>query len=550
MRRLNKLVWIPLLLIAVSVLTVDIQANAQQTPEVSLISQYTVGRYGYGVINETLSFHNNSTSQLSIPNFSLGFTQEIANLVSYYNYTFGYHVTQSTNSSIYQVNSSGQVVKPGSVSTFSLQLFLPKIVKTTNSSIYIYLMLSPSINISLSSSKFVIRMPSYTQLKNVPPGFGYTTTGSNTTYFRTDKNIQHLDAKSLVAQIQTSNQMDFHPLTVYKASRKLSFSSSGQIMVTDTITFRNDGVTTLSTLTVSPLTKRNTKIIVVASSQPPLLNPVTVSLSGYGIPLSASGLNSPVQSNTNYTISYTYQLDPSYYTASGGIVTLKLPLYPPIPAVVEKYTISVQTQPGVRVLAGQTLEEDNVNIFSTGTVEYKLQVTVAWSSDYFVPLASLVFFVLLFGFMVVKRESLAEEKLEEPSQKISAMIKAFEERNSIIVDSLEELKEKKKEGKTYFDELRSRIDSFRSKALQRLNEARQTTVSQTILDLLNMVQNTEKEVERAVKDLINLYEQLHSNKVKKETFDKLLPNYRKRLERSLNALSDLLNELQRESKQA
>jgi hemerythrin-like domain-containing protein len=548
MRRLLKKLACIILVLLLALAFFGPDAHAESKPEITLTSQYIIGRYGFGVINETVSFHNNSTSPIPLPSFRIGITQDIGKLVSYFNATSGFEVLNSANMSTYQVNPRGKVLQPNSTLTFALKLFMPSIVYSKNNSIYIYLLLSPSFNLSVSSSKLVIKMPASTQLVNAPHGYGYTTTGTNTTYFKMDKNIKSLVANSTVTQIQTSSAMDFHPLRVFSASRSFSFSSSGQIIVTDSITFRNEGVTTLSTLTVSPLTSANSKVTVVASSQPPLLNPVSVSLSGYGIQLSASGLNSPVASGTNYTISYSYTLDQKYYTTSGNTVILDVPLTPPIPTSVDSYTITVQGQPGVRLVSGQTFTGKNLNIFSSGKVSFKLGVTIAWTADYFVPLASLLFFALLLGFITVRGES-KEEKKEEPVERVSAMIKAFEEKNSIVVDAIEEMKEKK-EGKTYFDEIRSRIEGLRTKALQRLNEAKQVAVSQDILEVLNMIQNTEREADRAARDLINLYEQHYTNKVSRETFERLLPSYKKRLDRSLNALSDLLNEAQRESKQA
>jgi len=47
---------------------------------------------------------------------------------------------------------------------------------------------------------------------------------------------------------------------------------------------------------------------------------------------------------------------------------------------------------------------------------------------------------------------------------------------------------------------------------------------------------------------LNLYEQYYTRRMRQETFEKLLPSYRKRLESALNQLSDQLNLTQREAK--
>ncbi|HEV2226030.1 MAG TPA: hypothetical protein VGR56_04405, partial [Nitrososphaerales archaeon] len=102
--------------------------------------------------------------------------------------------------------------------------------------------------------------------------------------------------------------------------------------------------------------------------------------------------------------------------------------------------------------------------------------------------------------------------------------------------------------KAYFDELRGRLDTFRSRALQRLNEVRQKAASQRFAEVVGQIQVTEREVERAAKDKLNLYQQYYLKQMRKEVYDRLLPQYTKRLERALNQLSDELHTVQREAK--
>ena len=130
------------------------------------------------------------------------------------------------------------------------------------------------------------------------------------------------------------------------------------------------------------------------------------------------------------------------------------------------------------------------------------------------------------------------------------MIKAFVDKTELINGLWAEIdgKEPNEIDKAYFDGLRSRLDSFRSRALQRLNEVRQKSTSQKFSEVVGQIQLTEREVDRAAKDKLNLYQQYHLRQMRKEVYDRLLPQYTKRLERALNQLSDELHTVQREAK--
>jgi uncharacterized membrane protein YheB (UPF0754 family) len=169
-----------------------------------------------------------------------------------------------------------------------------------------------------------------------------------------------------------------------------------------------------------------------------------------------------------------------------------------------------------------------------------------------VPLASAIFAVLLFALFVSRTKTTEEEETEEESatERASAMIKAFEDKTSLINQILAEVPsiDPNDRTKVYFDGLRSRLDSYRSRALQRLNEVKQKSTTQKFFDLLNELHTTEREVDRAAKDTINLYEQYYTNRMRKDVFDRLLPTYRKRLEKALDQLSEELHVAQREAK--
>jgi len=189
--------------------------------------------------------------------------------------------------------------------------------------------------------------------------------------------------------------------------------------------------------------------------------------------------------------------------------------------------------------------------WQTGKVTYTYGLSVGWAIGEGVPIATVVFALLLIGLFVSRTTTEAEEEEEESSSELaSTMIKAFDEKTNLINNLWSEIaaKDPNELDKKYFDEIRGRLDTFRSRAVQRLNELKQKSTSQRFFEVVNQMQATEREVDRAAKDKLNLYQQYYLRQMRKDVFDRLLPQYTKRLEKALNQLSDELHTVQREAK--
>ena len=132
------------------------------------------------------------------------------------------------------------------------------------------------------------------------------------------------------------------------------------------------------------------------------------------------------------------------------------------------------------------------------------------------------------------------------------MIKAMEEKISLFQQFQTDMAQKSQGTVTRndFNKIRNELEALKVRAMGRLNAVRQAAESQRYMDLLNQLQEAEREEDRAAKDLLNLYDQYQSKRMREETFKRLLPSYKKRLDSATNHLSDLLNLAQREGKQA
>ncbi len=543
-----------LLLLLVAQLPIQLAAHAQGAPQVEVRSQYVLNTYGYAVINEMVRFTNNGTSPLQVPDHvTVGFGN-LSSMIATYNFT-GRGFSQLSANSVggpFTVGG-GQSIAAGSSANFTLSVLLNNVVfSAKNGSLEALLLTRPSLSVQAGTLLQVVKMPDSTTLASPPLGLTQSGTESNVTYSATQKNVTLQDAQTEVRAVKGSAAQDFHPLRAYHASRTLSVGAVGAPFVIDSISFKNLGTTTLSNLVVAPLTTSKGQVTVVPAAEPRLLSPATVALANYGIELSNSAIGYPVPAGANYTITYQYPLDHKYYTVAGGLVTVNLPTSPPIAAFIGSYAISISVPTGVKVVRGPPQAFADVNPWQNGEATMAYGLSVGWAVAAGIPAASAVFVLLLVGLFVSKTTLTEEEETEEESstERATAMIKAFDEKTGLINGLWPEVASADPNvlDKEYFDEIRGRLDAFRSRALQRLNEVKHNSTTQKFFDLLNQIHTTEREVDRAAKDKLNLYEQYYTRRMRKEVFGRLLPQYTKRLERALNQLSDELHVVQREAK--
>jgi hypothetical protein len=545
-----------LLLLLFALFPTQLPAHAQTSPRIDVRSSYIIDRYGFATINESVKFTNNGTLAVQVPSLTFG-VGNLSSKVAGYNLTGNGFSLGTPASPGGPFSVSGGSVQAGNSTSFVLSLLINGVVSTAkNGSLQVLTLSSPTISNQVDRLFEVVSMPASTTFRSAPLGLKANLGGTNNTYSASLSNVAPQSAQTSVRAITKSSVQDFHPLRVYSASRVISASSNGSPLLTDTIKFGNRGTTALTGLYVAALAASNARVTILASADPRLINPYSIPLTNGAIDLSLVAVGYPtsgVPAGANYTISYQYALGSNYFSVAGGQVKLSMPERPPINAFVDSYTISLALPQGASVLQGAPGYLTNVTPWQKGQSQVAYALTLGWAIDSAVPAASVMFVLLLLG-LFVSRTTTAEEEVAEEEESsgelASTMIKAFDEKTNLINSLWPEIeaKDPNELDKEYFDELRGRLDSFRSRALQRLNEVRQKSASQRFSDIVNQIQATEREVDRAAKDKLNLYQQSYLRQMRKEVFDRLLPQYTKRLERALNQLSDELHTVQREAK--
>ena len=534
-------------------------ATAQGPSQVDVKSLYTLNRYGYATVNETVMITNNGTAAIQVPSVTIGF----GNLSS--------HVVATTISSGFSIGTppstggpftvtSDQSIQAGGNATFVLSALVDNVVSTAkNGTLEVLTLSSPSISVQVSKILDVVQMPVSTAFSSSPPSLTPSLSGSNNTYSATFTDVTP-SALTSVRTISESSVSDFNPLHVYSARRTITPSANGTPLVTDEIQFENLGTIPMSQIYLSVLNLPNTKVTIVTATatEPVLLPPFSLTLSGGALQLTSFTAGYPsngVQTGTNFTLTYQYPLSSRYYSVSGGQVSLNIPDSPPVSAFADSYNITLSLPQGARAVQGAPTRLTSVTPWQNGTTHLAYSLSSGWFIEGGIPVASVVFVLLLIGLFVARTTAVeaggeeAEEE-ESSSEQASSMINAFDEKTDLINGLWQEIEAKDPNDidKAYFDELRGRLDAFRSKALGRLNEVKQKSTTQKFFEVVNQIQVTEREVDRAAKDKLNLYQQYYLKQMRKEVFDRLQPQYTKRLERALNQLSDELHTVQREAK--
>jgi len=190
----------------------------------------------------------------------------------------------------------------------------------------------------------------------------------------------------------------------------------------------------------------------------------------------------------------------------------------------------------------------SVTPISTGSVQFTYTVGVGWAADQAIP-AGIFVFAVAFAMFAIQRPATGEEG-EKGSGKTSDVLRAFDEKTGLEAQYVAEFASATKGSisKADFDRMRNEVSELRSRAIQRLNEMKQVLGSGRQFDVFTRVADAEKEEDRAFRDLLNLYTQYHGNRMNEETFKRLLPNYKKRVDSAINHLSDLLHEAKTEEK--
>jgi hypothetical protein len=537
-------------------------AQTSGTPVVTLTHQYIINEFGFGFLNDTFVFHNNGTSPVQVPSFQLGIPDSVASHAVAFTVpqASSYTESKTDNGTVttITVTPTSPTLAPGAYSTVGVDAYLTNILNITAGSATPFgalILLSPSVNIEVNTLNLLVEVPDGGSIAPAPAGFIALPDSTPATYSITKTNV----TPTILTQYATltdTNEAYFLPVQVTNVVRTVIPGTNGYPEIQDLVTLRNLASYSISSLPLSLLSDSITTVTIVPSSVPPVINPTPVTLTNGALTLTDPPFSAPVQAGDNFTFAMTYSVPHSLVKTSGSTVTVSLPYTLPISGVVGNYTLKLQLPAGMHAVGPSRISVANATSLSGQSATVSYSVSPGWGAGQAAPVASLVFAAVFIVLALKRPESEGKKEDEEEEARVIDMlpdlIKGLEDKIALFSQFQTSVAGKVQGGVTraQFSKIRNEIDALKTRSINSLNEIKQTAGSKRFLELLNQIQDAEREEDRAAKDLLNLYDQYHSRRMREDTFRRLLPNYRKRWDAAANHLSDLLNMAQEEGKQA
>ncbi len=521
----------------------------------TLVNSEQFTAYGQFLVNETLVASANTSQPLSSVTF--GFPGNYSG--DMYAMSAGYYIGSShysstvsskiSNNTLVTLSLSPQIPAATSANVslgfYVLNAYKPLTTSPTSSTYLVPMLFYPSVSVPVDNISSKVQFPYQTTAPLSNP-FAFTSFVGGSplvedwTY--SSNNVTALQPRWGEVQMN-STSADSGYLDFQNIQRTLSVDASGNIIMQDTITVKNLGLNTLTNLQFSFLTN-STTIAIEPSSEPPLSNVQTMTLSNGEMDL--SGINRQVEPNDAVTVIMQYNLGSQYWNYSAGVYHVRIPGTAPVNALVDSFSI------GYNVPSDYVVLKSPVSLSLTNTTGYSQNSLLTFrrgigsAFGFALPVGGLVFIAVFLGVLVMRPRKEGEDDVEST---IDSMVKAVEEKVSGTNDILSELKSKG-EGISRSDLLatRSRIEELRSKTAGRFASLR-SQLGQTSVEVqatMNSVASNDRELDRAVKDLLNNYEQFVSKRMKADTLAKVQQNNERRIQHLANTLLDTLHDLNRE----
>jgi hypothetical protein len=550
------------LLLLVAAAAAPAASQTSGTPVVTLTHEYIITEFGFGILNDTFTFQNNGTSSLQVPSFQLGIPDTVASHAVTYivEPASGYSISHADNGTLttVSVTPTSPSLAAGAKTSVVVETYLSDVLNITAGSATPFgadLLLSPSTSLQLNTLNLIVQLPDGGSLSPAPKGFIPSLSTSPPTYSVTDKNTT-ATASVQWSKLKASDQAFFLPVRVTSVVATVIPGSGGQPQVQDLVTLRNLANYSISDLPLSLLSSSVSTVTVVPWSTTPTINPTIVTLTNGALALTSAPFTAAIQGGDNFTFALQYAVPASMVKTSGSTVTVSLPYILPIEGVVDDYTVQVQLQSGIHAVGPASTSVANATPINQGTVGVSYSVSPGWAADQAIPAAALVFAACFVAVALRRPEAKDEEEAEEEERKTATdmlpdLIQGLEDKIALFSQFQTQIAGKSQGSvqRAEFSKVRNEVDALKTRANNRINEIRQTAGSKRFIDLLNQMQDAEREEDRAAKDLLNLYDQYHGKRMREDTFRRLLQSYKKRWDAATNRLSDLINLAQREGKQ-
>lgn len=525
---------------------------------VNLIHRISINEYGFVYVNDTIIVKNNASSPLPLGSFELLYPKSyfgnIGAMLTKGPVDFSVKVLQEQNLTKIAISPAQayQIAVRSNVS-INLQLYLNKLIRSVTGSQYrITVALQPALTVNVSKVDILFTLPPTGQ-SNPEDSMGFEKTVGEKemvvieSWKATHTNVPAGNYSFRDVRFSVSSGT-FALIDFIELRRELLVSPNISVKVEESLRIHHYGGQDLTKIGIRYLDSNLTSVVFLPSSIPPLSARQTVTVSGEKISLE-DVFKRPLKDGENITLQFEYLLPSRSIESKDGGFALAVPLSSPVKGFIRNYNVSVNLPPGFTLVSPLTgYSRLNASIFDDGTLAVNFRPGLGWASGDVIPFASGIFIVSL-GVLLLTQRGRGKEVKEAP-KKIGEFIRAHEEKTTATAALLDELARKgiERVGRQEIDDTRRTLEEVRAKSASRSSELRPGLLAAKpgLERLLNEIASIDREYDRATRDLFNVLEQYYLRRMKKETFERMLPGHQKRVERLASNLAELLNSIQRE----
>ncbi len=534
MIRILYFLFITAILVLSAPFSLILSVNGQQFSETSLEHSTVISISGDIIIRDTVSFGpaDNIPNPLTFE-YSTSFRGKLAGLSAAF--VDGPEAMVSTQ---FVGNSSKLALvfdelDQGVAQTLIMEFYLSRAIEPLGPSQYNFQYAeAPRLNFNVASINSTLVLPPTTRLAEGPEGFNLQELAGTEVWSKTFANPSEAGLSHNITMELTSIEAQFYLMDILDASRTISVTSQGEVIVRDSLLINNYDQRVILNLRVQTAGDSTSTIRLIPSTNPPLFNPFTTEITDGRIDLRA--IKRTITEGSQTLLIYEYPLPSNQISSDGLSITIRVPSKLPADSILQNYRVNVEAPPGFFISGVSEYSGVNVTALDVGSLTVKVAVGPAWSVLDIMPVAVIIFLAVFSStFLVIGRST----KEEYHPEGINDVVGLIETKNRHIVDALSEVDRSEISSPGEVQRIRKNLDDSRSRTLNRLAQVR-SSLDPSTLSKLNQLFILDKEVDRAARDFFSNYEQQVS-KFKGKELTKAVSSYRKRLEEMLTEITQL-----------
>jgi len=535
-------------------LSIPIYSQDGSQGKYTLNHSVRVTENGFLSVEELVDFVNTESSVVTLQQFDITYASisidSISSITTQGPIDFNVKKSSIDNDTIITISPIGDYrVDSGDNITIGLQFFVSDQVNVTDRINYsVKLPLVPSMNRNIDEVKVNIYLPPGSTIIHMPRGF-FLVDDVSVMIAGSFENIRSNNANTQVIEYSQEFSNNFGILEFPTVDRTFIPSPDGSVLVRDEIRVVNKGEVKANIIRLLRLDNYGSNIDVVPIGNPPLINRFSVDLNNEMFDLQRIYRTS-LSKGEEILFVIEYPISLGYSELLDGKMSFNLPAKPPIEGIVERFTIKVESRQGVDISGGESYTILDVTPYTQEMYTFSSGPQIAWASSSVLPVATFIFIISLVALVSTKvqfRRSVGPKK-EIP--RIEELVILFEEKTGAIENIIQSYRSKSKgsvsrgklaETKRYFE-------SLKGKSAGKMGEIRsKINISEPhIINNLVELSNSDKEYNRAVFDIIKLYEQYHTGKIREDTFVKLRKMHQKRFDKTKDRLMEKVENIHSE----